>query len=256
MSKVFVIPDVHLKAWMFEKADEMITLGEYDRIILLGDLVDDWWQEHNLDLYSQTIEATISFLSAHPNSWLCYGNHDMSYVWQALESGYSPYARDLVVDGLRRIEMILPEGHAAYIHRMDRVLFSHAGLMERFVLKHFGGGERVDIDLMLDRINHMGQESMWDPSCSPIWARPQLSTVRLYPMDLAQVVGHTPVEKPFLEKHSLEEAMLKMHGEMDSEHKGQLLTLDTFSTDSIGRPLGDQRFVWIDTEKLEFGYAE
>lgn len=49
MSKVFVIPDVHLKPWMFDKAEELLSRSEYDKIVCLGDLVDDWDQEKNLD---------------------------------------------------------------------------------------------------------------------------------------------------------------------------------------------------------------
>jgi len=49
MSKVFVIPDVHLKPWMLGKAEELFSRSEYDKIVYLGDLVDDWDQEKNLD---------------------------------------------------------------------------------------------------------------------------------------------------------------------------------------------------------------
>lgn len=37
MSKVFVIPDVHLKPWMFEKASEIVGKGSYDAVVMLGD---------------------------------------------------------------------------------------------------------------------------------------------------------------------------------------------------------------------------
>ena len=50
MSIVFVIPDVHLKPWMFEKASELIAKGSYDAIVMLGDLVDDWGQEKNTSI--------------------------------------------------------------------------------------------------------------------------------------------------------------------------------------------------------------
>ncbi|SDW39002.1 hypothetical protein SAMN05216391_1073 [Lachnospiraceae bacterium KHCPX20] len=30
MSKVFVIPDVHLKPWIFDKAEELIVRMKYD----------------------------------------------------------------------------------------------------------------------------------------------------------------------------------------------------------------------------------
>lgn len=58
---------------------------------------------------------------------------------------------------------------------------------------------------------------------------------RLYPLDMFQVVGHSPVKKPQLD--------------------GKLLTLDTFSTHHNGTPIGDERFVWVDTETGEFQYA-
>ena len=41
MSKVFVIPDVHLKPWMFDKAEELLSRSEYDKIVCLGDRYDD-----------------------------------------------------------------------------------------------------------------------------------------------------------------------------------------------------------------------
>ena len=81
MSKVFVIPDVHLKPWMFDKAEELFSRSEYDKIVCLGDLVDDWDQEKNLGLYSETYDALERFINRHPNFLLCYGNHDVSYIW-------------------------------------------------------------------------------------------------------------------------------------------------------------------------------
>lgn len=46
MSKVFIIPDVHLNPWMFDKAAKLIKDGDYDEIVMLGDLVDDWNQKN------------------------------------------------------------------------------------------------------------------------------------------------------------------------------------------------------------------
>ena len=65
MSKVFIIPDVHLKPWMFEKASTLVTKGDYDAIVMLGDLVDDWYQEKNIDLYNETFDDAIAFTSKH-----------------------------------------------------------------------------------------------------------------------------------------------------------------------------------------------
>ncbi|MCR5735766.1 MAG: hypothetical protein K6G22_14255 [Lachnospiraceae bacterium] len=71
MSKVFIVPDVHLKPWMFEKASGLISKGSYDTAVVLGDLVDDWYQGNNLDLYNETFDAAIAFAGKHPYT-LCH----------------------------------------------------------------------------------------------------------------------------------------------------------------------------------------
>ena len=38
--------------------------------------------------------------------------------------------------------------------------------------------------------------------------------------------------------------------------EGNLITLDTFSTYRDGTPFGDQRFVWVDTVRRSWHYAE
>lgn len=77
----------------------------------------------------------------------------------------------------------------------------------------------------------MGKPYIWQDD-SPIWARPQYGEMRLYPMDMLQVVGHTPVVEPTRE--------------------GKLLTVDTFSTYRDGDPIGDETFVVVDTETMEY----
>ena len=233
MSKVFVIPDIHLKPWMLEEAERAVEKDAYDQIVFLGDVVDDWHQERNLELYRETFDAIIGFIEKHDNVKFCVGNHDISYVWEALESGYSSFARETVLDGIDRLKAALPEESIAFIHRIDNVLFSHAGLMELFV-DHYFLNRPEDIDELLLLVNKCGKKKMWT-DVSPIWARPQDGTLELY-SDYIQVVGHTPVRKP--------------------EERGKLLTLDTFSTTAWGQAIGDQRFVWIDTIEQNWGYVE
>lgn len=185
MSRVFVIPDVHLKSWMFEKASELILKGNYDAVVMLGDLVDDWYQEKNIDLYNEIFDAAIAFTCKHSDTFWCYGNHDVSYLWEAMESGYSYYARETVVKRIQDLKNSIPPENSGFIHKIDNVVFSHAGLTERFVLRHFGGGQ-ADLDSM----------------------------------------------------------------------KGNLLTLDNFSAYRDGCPIGDERFVWIDTIEKTWRFVE
>ncbi len=238
MSRVFVVPDVHLKPWIFEKASELISAGSYDTVAMLGDLVDDWDQEQNLDLYNKTFDAAIEFAEKYPETLWCYGNHDVSYVWEAMESGYSDYARETVVKRLRDLENTVPEGKFAFIHKKDNVLFSHAGLTKSFVKYNFQLTEYpTDYDLyhIISEVNKMGKAELWQDD-SPIWARPQYGRMARYPDNLLQVVGHTPVREVLNEKN--------------------FLTLDTFSTYRDGRPIGDERFVWVDTVAKTWEYAK
>ena len=234
MSKVFVIPDIHLKPWMFNEADKLLSQNKYDQIVCLGDIVDDWDQEKNLGLYSETFDALEIFIKQHPNFLFCYGNHDVSYIWEARESGYSDHARQVVLEGISKLEKLLPAGNIAYIHRIDNVLFSHAGLTEIFV-SHFLQKFDGNIDELIEKINSFRRDELWCDA-SPIWARPQDGRIELYPSGYLQVVGHTPVEK--------------------TDFFADVLTVDNFSTYRSGNPIGDQRFVWVDTVSKQWGFAD
>ena len=93
------------------------------------------------------------------------------------------------------------------------------------------------------RTKNISVEDMWKDE-SPIWVRMQKFTslyfgdIRPYYDGRLQVVGHTPVEKPLYEAE-----------------KG-LLTLDTFSTHQDGKPVGNCRYVLIDTVEKTFRYVD
>ena len=87
--KAFVIPDVHLKPYMFMEAAERMRKGVADRTVCLMDIPDDWGREYDLELYVQTFDAAIAFAKEFPDTLWCYGNHDLCYVWNERESGYS-----------------------------------------------------------------------------------------------------------------------------------------------------------------------
>lgn len=59
--KILVIPDVHLKPWIFSRASELIKEKAADLAICLMDIPDDWNQQFNIDLYIKTFDAAIAF---------------------------------------------------------------------------------------------------------------------------------------------------------------------------------------------------
>ena len=94
--KILVIPDVHLKPWIFSKAEEVLKNGGAERAVCLMDIADDWDMEENLALYRETFDTAISFAKRFPKTIWCRGNHDFSYLWGRRHSGYSDSASTLV----------------------------------------------------------------------------------------------------------------------------------------------------------------
>ena len=231
--RVLVIPDIHLKPWIFERASELMQEGTADRAVCLMDIADDWNQELNLDLYISTYDAAIKFAKDCPDALWCYGNHDICYLWNQRETGFSYFALQTVCEKLRNLKDVLPqESQIAYIHRMNDVLFSHGGLTDAFVKKYIPESFYNRIDAVVDTVNGLGLREMWQ-DMSPLWSRPQYSGEKMYkPRKLLQVVGHTPVTQ--------------------IEKKGNLISCDVFSTYRDGSPIGTQEFLLLDTLTWEF----
>ena len=231
--KALVIPDVHLKPWMFDRAAEIMKTGIAEKAICLMDIPDEWNQERNLDLYMQTFDAAIRFQNEYPDTLWCYGNHDLSYVWLQQESGFSSFAIPTVNEKLKNLRNALPdENQMTYIHKIDNVLFLHGGLTHPFVKYYASDVDYDDTDAVIEKINSLGRREMWDDA-SPLWFRPQYYYEKMYRGDdILQVVGHTPVEKISLEDN--------------------ILSCDVFSTYRTLDPIGTQEFLLIDTETWEY----
>ena len=227
MSKVLVIPDVHLKPWMFERASRLMERA--DIAVVLGDLVDDWGRQDDRDAYADTVEAALRFDAKHPDTLWCYGNHDYCYLHfeeGAYNTGFSDGLKYFVRTRLRELESAVGDRFKV-VHEIDGVLFSHAGVGQRYVeaLK-----ERLGEDLTLEECVEFANEVagpsvLWDDR-SPLWLRPSASRPGVG--GVRQVAGHTPVSHPV--------------------NLGGILVADTFSTRSDGQPVGNQRFVIFDTE--------
>ena len=76
MSKVLVIPDVHLKTKIFDRAEKILDSGQADFAVQLGDLVDDWDMQFAVAFYQQTMERVLAFHKKFPKTLWCMGNHD------------------------------------------------------------------------------------------------------------------------------------------------------------------------------------
>lgn len=98
--RVLVIPDIHLKPWIFDRTEKILRDGKADRAVCLMDMPDDWNMEFQIERYKETFDRAIAFAEDYPDTLWCYGNHDVSYSWGRLETGYSPYAERTVMSKL------------------------------------------------------------------------------------------------------------------------------------------------------------
>lgn len=247
--KVLIIPDVHLKPWIFDMADD-VSIDRYDTIVCLGDLVDDFGQKHNVDLYINTLERVLKFDKDHPDMLWCWGNHDYSYMYNYNQSGFS-YEMIATV-GKYLGKMINQFGDRfKVLHRIDNTIFSHAGLMDSYVYKYFGDkADTANIDDILTEINSFADDretayQLWDDE-GPLWVRPhKYEDFEMFrPVEFWQVTGHTPTSEPF-EAPTVFLDKIYQH----------FISVDTFSTHRDGTPFGNQKLVIVDTISNTWEYV-
>lgn len=235
--KVLVIPDIHLKTWIFDRAETILKAGKADRVVCLMDMPDDWDMEFQIERYKETFDRAITFAADHPDTLWCYGNHDVSYPWGRLETGYSPYAERTVMAKLEELENSLQDPSQINImHRIDKVLFSHGGLTTEFVKWLNEDLLDTDIDEVIAVVNDASHDYLWNDE-SPLWLRPQNKDRETFRADIyKQVVGHTPVERIF--------------------EKDGIISTDVFSTYRDGTQIGESAMIVIDSETGKYEKIE
>lgn len=231
--KVLVLPDIHLKPYIFVRAQELLDAGTADTAVCLMDIPDDWNKEYMLQEYADTFDAAIRFAKVFPDSLWCYGNHDLCYLWNERESGYSDVAKTIVQAKLMELNRVLPPANPIqYVQRIDNVLFCHGGISKYFVEQYVPISRYDDVAYVVDKINALGHREMW-ADASPIWYRPKYYKGKMYkPRKCLQVVGHTPVEK--------------------IRKDGNVISCDVFSTYRDGTPIGTQELLVVDTKTWEY----
>lgn len=225
--RVLVIPDIHLKPWIFDAAEAVIKHERPDAVVELGDLVDDFGCKNNREAYIATVNRAIEFSRRHPDAHWILGNHEASYLWNQWTNGMAYRAKDEASRQCQRLVYELPEGKYTIALMVDNVLFTHGGVGAGFVAAHVPHGTS-DADVVR-AINDMGADELWCYS-SPLWYRPSFiaDLDELYGEGrLLQVCGHTPVEHITQCKN--------------------IVVCDTFSTYRDHRPYGDRTFCIVDT---------
>lgn len=201
--RVLCVGDIHVKKWIIDRAMELSN--NYDKVIFIGDYMDNWGASP-----SESIEILkyMKEVSLDPKVDCILGNHDYSYIEHSVSGqsgGWNPITYALVQspdnkelrDWLHSLSVLLT---------VDGVLYSHAGVTDSW------SGDT-------------SPKSLWSNN-SPIWVRPKEYGGKHTYKNVAQVFGHTPIEK------------ITNFG---NNHWG----IDTFSQRSDGTYIGDKTFLEV-----------
>lgn len=236
--KILVCGDLHTKYHIFEYVKSLAF--KYDKIIFLGDYVDDWNAPPEASW--NLVNSLVEWKKTEPNKvFLLWGNHDLSeYISNAFRcAGYNPRTNELVREVFTRNRDLFQVAYSWH-----DILFTHAGLTNSFAkqigiddLEHKSSdiianelNKLIYIPKDINRLAQIGPARGGISVPSPIWVD-KMELIEDYCSDLRQVVGHTPVEQ--ISKFEVGNT--------------SLVFCDTFSTKPNGEYIGDGSL-------LEIGY--
>lgn len=197
------IGDIH----MHDSWKKIVENEDWDEVIFYGDYVDSF--SIKPEKGAKNLEEILNFKRENPDKViLLWGNHDHSYLFGEMCSGYNPYGAQLYIPLLRKAfeEELF---HLYYI--FDDVICSHAGVTQ-YWLQKVAEKEMIE-DLSWDdviqkkagypKINIlnwnciMGYNGYGDTiSNSLIWTRPK-SLLENKLGKYRQIVGHTHFKEPY-----------------------------------------------------------
>lgn len=241
MFKTLVCGDLHTKFNILELVKR--NADKFDRIIFLGDYVDDW--NAPAEASYNLLSALVEWKKQEPDKViLLWGNHDLSeYLGREFQcSGYNKYTASLLRPVFSQNLDCFQVAYEQY-----GILFSHAGLTQGWLQDVNLGSRLFDFSELAKCLNSIfevveGNRRLnclasagrarggWNEP-SPLWAdKSELENG--YPRGLVQVVGHTPV------------STITMHFENKTRGEG-IIFCDTHSTYQNGQKVGDNSFLQI-----------
>lgn len=236
MSKILLIGDLHTKTFLLPLIDEVVEEVEPDRIVLMGDIFDDWGMSGAESL--KAAKGIFSWLRGYENAVVLFGNHDMAYF--SMSGKCAGNNRSIMSEAHGLLENNIDIIRAAEV--AGSWLFTHGGLCHTWAVDTFGGADTPQeaaryINLLLGEDGHNDLEAAgrarggWkDPG--PLWADWSELLLDHYP-NFNQIVGHSPMMTCTYKRM------------LTGEH---LWGCDTFSASSSGFPHGDGSMLLLDTK--------
>lgn len=238
--KALFIGDVHNHSYMFKDIERLDKEYKFDRIIFLGDYVDDWLTDNHNSL--ETLNTLFKLKEKEPDKYtMLIGNHELSYLGFPC-SGHHRELEDLVEQKLK--ENIHNLEYYTEIELGNKTFVcSHAGFTNDYicqVLDMYGEWKPVLDDLQKTKLQNLAYlrycsraRGGMDSCSSFVWT--DRRELMYCPDNLIipyQIVGHTPASTV---------------GSYISESE-ELYFVDTHSTYRNGEPYGDKSYLMYDKE--------
>lgn len=238
--KALFVGDVHNHLYMFKDIERLDKEYKFDRIIFLGDYVDDWLTDNHNSL--ETLNTLFKLKEKEPDKYtMLIGNHELSYLGFPC-SGHHKELEDLVEQKLR--ENIHNLEYYTEIELGNKTFVcSHAGFTNDYicqVLDMYGEWKPVIDDLQKTKLQNLvylrycsRARGGMDSCSSFVWTdRRELMYCSDNLIIPYQIVGHTPASTV---------------GSYISESE-ELYFVDTHSTYRNGEPYGDKSYLMYDKE--------
>lgn len=125
--KILIIPDVHGN-WKDAIQNIKDHKDEVDKVVVLGDYVDDWDENLNGSNMVEGFNSLMEFKNNEPDKFeVLFGNHDLSYLAQTRNgecvSGhhyeYADKYKKMFEDNIDNMNIV---------YKVGNILFSHAGI--------------------------------------------------------------------------------------------------------------------------------
>ena len=247
MKANLICGDIHAKPQIIQAIIRI--QDDYDKIIFLGDYVDDWNTPPNMSY--ATITDLVNLKKTHPDKYiLLLGNHCLS-SWLAGKfrcSGFDPMT-NLICSPVYEENISL--FNLAYYD--GNFLYTHAGITESFRKNTFPdehSGEKIaellnhtlwnkdtdeDANRIFNLLNSAGPARGGSGIPSPLWADDSELMNDPADIDCGQIVGHTP-------QLNIKEITKDSH---------TLYFCDTHSTYSNGEPYGNNNLLVVKGKQAE-----
>lgn len=193
--KLLIIPDIHGRDFWIEPCSHV---DEFDKIIFLGDYHDPYPWEVSKDTSRHRLrDKLVPFVIEHQDKVVClFGNHDGNYLVGDMADRFDMFHANEIKNCLLKMNIKL-------IHKEDKYLFSHSGVLPKWLESN----ELTLEDLETLPLNHSSLINVspyrggWSEAGSCVWGDVREYAIREHIPDIYQIFGHTQLsEDPIIEK--------------------------------------------------------